>query len=111
MIDTDALLDFAVLLSLALLCLSFALTVYRVIRGPTLPDRILALDMLVATAIGFIAVIGIKTGYTLYVDIAIALGLVGFLATVAFARFVLARGNTGDDQPAPPSAEPEKDNG
>ena len=78
--------------ALALLCLSFAVTVYRVISGPTLPDRILALDMLVATAIGFIAVIGIKTGYALYVDIAIALGLVGFLATVAFARFILARG-------------------
>ena len=45
-------------------------------------------------AIGFIAVIGIRTGYTLYVDIAIALGLVGFLATVAFARFVMARGRT-----------------
>ncbi|MEM9108174.1 MAG: monovalent cation/H+ antiporter complex subunit F, partial [Pseudomonadota bacterium] len=73
--------------------------------------RILALDMLVATAIGFIAVIGIKTGYTLYVDIAIALGLVGFLATVAFARFVLARGNTGDDEPAAHPAELEKDNG
>ena len=50
-----------------------------------------------AIAIGFIAVIGIKTGYTLYVDVAIALGLVGFLATVAFARFVLSRGKTEDD--------------
>ena len=41
-------------------------------------------------AIGFIATIGIKTGFTLYVDIALALGLVGFLATVAFARFTLS---------------------
>ncbi|WP_136658585.1 cation:proton antiporter [Nitratireductor sp. XY-223] len=98
MTDAATLVDWAVQLSLALLCLSFAVTVYRVIRGPTLPDRILALDMLVATAIGFIAVIGIKTGYTLYVDIAIALGLVGFLATVAFSRFILARGPVqGDD--------------
>ncbi|MEM6461283.1 MAG: cation:proton antiporter [Pseudomonadota bacterium] len=98
MSDPEQLVHVAVLLSLGLLSLSFAFCVFRVIRGPTLPDRILALDMLVATAIGFIAAIGIKTGYTLYVDIAIALGLVGFLATVAFARFVLARGNTGDDE-------------
>ena len=84
----------AELVALALLSLSFLLTVYRVVRGPTLPDRILSLDMLVAAAIGFIAVIGIRTGFTLYVDIAIALGLVGFLATVAFARFILARGQT-----------------
>ncbi|MAW85631.1 MAG: cation:proton antiporter [Phyllobacteriaceae bacterium] len=87
-------LDAAELIALALLSATFLLTVYRVVRGPTLPDRILGLDMLVVSAIGFIAVIGIRTGYTLYVDIAIALGLVGFLATVAFARFVMARGRT-----------------
>lgn len=93
----DSILDFAVEIALAILCLSFLVTVIRIVRGPTLPDRILGLDMLVSVAIGFIAVIGIKTGYTLYVDIAIALGLVGFLATVAFARFVLSRGKTEDD--------------
>lgn len=97
MIDANALLEGAVTIALALLCLSFFFAVIRVVRGPTLPDRILALDMLVAAAIGFIAVIGIKTGYELYVDIAIALGLVGFLATVAFARFIMTRGRVGED--------------
>ncbi|MBK5570122.1 cation:proton antiporter [Ensifer sp. SSB1] len=78
----------------ALIALSAALliTVWRIIRGPTLPDRVLGLDMLVAIAIGLIAVVAIRTGFNLYIDIAIALGLVGFLATVAFARFILARG-------------------
>jgi multicomponent Na+:H+ antiporter subunit F len=89
---SEIVLDYATTLALGILCLSFAVTVWRVVVGPTLPDRILALDMLVAVAIGFIAVIAIKTGFTLYVDIAIALGLVGFLATVAFARFVLQSG-------------------
>ena len=84
-------------LSLAMLGLAFFLTIIRIIKGPTLPDRVLGLDMLTSVAIGFIAVTGIKTGFTLYVDIAIALGLVGFLATVAFARFILARGKTADD--------------
>ncbi|WP_322989145.1 MULTISPECIES: cation:proton antiporter [unclassified Hoeflea] len=97
MISVQSIFDHAVLAALAILSLSFLVTIYRIIRGPTLPDRILGLDMLVAVAIGFITVIGIKTGYTLYVDVAIALGLVGFLATVAFARFVLARGKTEDD--------------
>ena len=77
--------------------MSLLLTVVRVIIGPTLPDRVLALDMLVAIAIGFIAVLGIRTGQTLYADIAIALGLVGFLATVAFARFVLQRRSIEED--------------
>lgn len=95
--SADIILGYAVTLALATLCLAFFVTIYRIIKGPTLPDRILGLDMLVAIAIGFIAVIGIKTGFTLYVDVAIALGLVGFLATVAFARFVLSRGKTEDD--------------
>lgn len=77
--------------SLILLSLSLLITAWRVLRGPSLADRVLGLDMLVAIAIGFIAVIGIRTGYVLYVDIAISLGLVGFLATVAFARFILSR--------------------
>lgn len=95
-------LQLAIQIALAVLSITFVVTVFKVIHGPTLPDRILALDMLVAVAIGFIAVIGIKTGYTLYLDIAIALGLVGFLATVAFSRFILTRGrieDTEDDKP------------
>ena len=87
-----AFLSTAILISLVILSLSFIITVFRIVKGPTLPDRILGLDMLVSIAIGFIAVIGIKTGFALYVDIAIALGLVGFLATVAFARFVMSQG-------------------
>lgn len=97
MISVESIFDSSVTLALAILSLSFLVTIYRIIKGPTLPDRVLGLDMLVAIAIGFIAVIGIKTGYTLYVDVAIALGLVGFLATVAFARFILSRGKTEDD--------------
>lgn len=95
-----AFLDFAVNVSLALLTLTFLLTVARVVIGPTLPDRVVALDMLVGAAIGYIAVIGVKTGFSLYLDIAIALGLVGFLATVAFARFVFERGMTEQDRRA-----------
>lgn len=79
-------------IALLVLAVAFLLTAWRVVAGPTLPDRILALDMLTGIAIGFIAVIAIRTGFSLYIDIAISLGLVGFLATVAFARFVLSRG-------------------
>lgn len=91
----EQIVSYATILASVVLSAAFLLTVYRVVVGPTLPDRVVALDMLVGIAIGFIAVIAIRTGFTLYVDIAIALGLVGFLATVAFARFVLARGADG----------------
>ena len=82
--------------ALGLLTISFILIVVRTVKGPSLPDRVVALDMLVAVGIGFIAAIGVLTGFYLYIDIAITLGLVGFLATVAFARFVLNRGVAGD---------------
>jgi multicomponent Na+:H+ antiporter subunit F len=91
MISAEGVLEVVVQMALLILSVSFLLTVLRVLKGPTLPDRILALDMLVAIGIGFIAVTGIGSGVTFNVDIAIALGLVGFLATVAFARFVLSR--------------------
>ncbi|TYC56479.1 sodium:proton antiporter [Rhodobacterales bacterium] len=89
-------LTVSVSIALALLTVSFVIIVVRIIQGPSLPDRVVALDMLVAVGIGFIAAIGVLTGFYLYIDIAITLGLVGFLATVAFARFVLNRGIAGD---------------
>ncbi|WP_185983614.1 cation:proton antiporter [Aureimonas mangrovi] len=91
---SERFLDVALSLSLALLSIAFVLTIIRIWKGPTLPDRVLGLDVLTAGSIGFVAVIGIDTGFTLYVDIAIALGLVGFLATISFARFIMARGDT-----------------
>jgi len=77
--------------ALGMLSLALLLTVARLVRGPTLSDRILALDALTTLGIGFIAVIAIRTGLTLYLDVAIALGLVGFLSTVALARYLLQR--------------------
>jgi multicomponent Na+:H+ antiporter subunit F len=94
----DIIVEYASIIAIVILVVALLLTVYRAVVGPTLPDRIIALDMLVGIVIGFIAVIALRTGYTLYIDIAIALGLVGFLATVAFARFILARGRVGDGE-------------
>ncbi|PCJ95658.1 MAG: sodium:proton antiporter [Hyphomicrobiales bacterium] len=97
MISAQDFLILSVDISLVMLLLAFLLTIVRIVIGPTLPDRVLALDMLVAVGIGFIAIIGIKTGYFLYIDVAIALGLIGFLATVAFSRYVLNRGTVVDE--------------
>lgn len=88
-------LDYATQVALALLTLALFATVIRIARGPTLPDRILGLDLLTTIATGYIGVIAVRTGFMLYVDIAIALSLVAFLATVAFARYILVRGSKG----------------
>ncbi|RFC62669.1 sodium:proton antiporter [Fulvimarina endophytica] len=93
----EAFYGIALLIAQGLLGLAFLLVIIRIVRGPTLPDRVVGLDVLTSASIAFIALVGIETGYTLYVDVAIALGLVGFLATVAFARFILTRGQTEED--------------
>jgi len=76
------------LIALLLLTLAMALVVMRLIRGPSLADRVVALDVLAPVAIGFIAAFVVATGATALLDAALVLALVGFLATVAFAGFV-----------------------
>lgn len=106
-----AILELSTTIGLGLLTLSLLLTLVRLFRGPTLPDRILALDMLTTIAIGYIGVVAVRTGFMLYVDIAIAIGLVGFLTTIAFARYMLSRAEAArrmaqsqGAQPAPAAA-------
>ncbi|WP_127752354.1 cation:proton antiporter [Devosia sp. 1566] len=77
--------------ALVLQAAALLLSVVRIIIGPTLADRVLALDLLTVVALGFVSIIAIRTGLMLYLDIAIALGLLGFLATIALARYLLAR--------------------
>lgn len=90
------LLVIAANIALVALTLALLMTAWRIVVGPTLPDRIVALDLLVGIVIGLIGAVTVRSGYDPFLDIAIALGLVGFLATVAFARFVLRRGQSGD---------------
>lgn len=84
--------DLAVNVSMGMLLISLALTFLRLLLGPSLADRVVALDTLVLIGIVFTAVFSLATTRYVYLDIGIALGLVGFLATVAFARYIERRG-------------------
>ena len=86
---TQAILQGALSLSFVIVGVSLLMIVWRFLSGPTLADRVVALDTLTAAAMGLIALIAIRSGFSLYIDIAVVLGLVGFLATVAFARFLI----------------------
>jgi multicomponent Na+:H+ antiporter subunit F len=87
-------------IALGLLTLAVALTLLRLVRGPTLPDRVLALDLLATLAISLVGVLALTTGLSVYLDVALALCLVGFVASAALARYVLARRAQPDEQPA-----------
>ncbi len=79
------------LVALALLGAAIFVTLIRLVRGPNLGDRILALDLITVLAAGFIGALAVLTGFSLYIDIAIALALVSFLSTVALARYLFVR--------------------
>lgn len=85
----------ASLVGLGLLSAGLLLSLVQIVIGPTVADRVLALDLLTILALGFVGVLTIRTGFMLYLDIALALGLLGFLATIAFARYILVRAQAG----------------
>jgi multicomponent Na+:H+ antiporter subunit F len=79
-------------LALALVGLAMFLTFVRLVRGPTLPDRVVALDLTGVLAVGMLAAYAVATDQPGLMDPAAVLALVGFLGTVAFARYLERRG-------------------
>jgi len=71
--------------------LAILLAVYRLVRGPTSADRVIALDLLANFGIGVIALTSIAYGQSVFLDIAIVLALVAYLATVTFAYYIEKR--------------------
>jgi multicomponent K+:H+ antiporter subunit F len=69
--------------------LALLLAAWRLLRGPSTPDRILALDTLYVNAIALLMLLGIMLGTSLYFEAALVIALLGFVGTVALARFVL----------------------
>lgn len=71
-------------ISLAVLC-----NLYRLVRGPGMADRILALDTMTINAIALIILYGIAQKTTVYFEAALLFAMVGFVSTVAFSKFIL----------------------
>jgi len=81
-------MSFVPILTLTVLTVAMVLVFARLVRGPSLADRVVALDVLTAVAIGFIATYVVASGATALLDAALVLALVAFVATAAFAGFV-----------------------
>lgn len=65
------------------------LSMVRLVIGPTTGDRILALDTMVVHAIGLIVLLGIAQGTRIYFEVTLIIAMLGFVSTVAYARFIL----------------------
>ncbi len=94
-----AFLDLSLTAGMALMALSILLGLIRLWKGPTLGDRVVALDMMSVAVVGICALFAVKSGVAAYLDIAVAVALVGFVPVVALARYAerLARREGADD--------------
>jgi multicomponent Na+:H+ antiporter subunit F len=73
------------------LTVGLVFTLIRLVVGPTLADRVVALDLLGFVILGFIATNVLITGETLFLDVLIVTAIVLFLGTIAFARYLERR--------------------
>lgn len=78
--------------ALYILLMAAGLCLYRISRGPTAADRVVAIDILGILIIGFCAILTITTGRSWYIDIGIAWALQSFISTLAFAKYLEGRG-------------------
>jgi len=83
--------ELAVHISIVIIGVSLLLIFIRLVIGPAIADRIVALDLIAANVIGFVAVYGIAAQSTTFLDVGITLALIAFLGTAAFAYYLERR--------------------
>lgn len=89
MSEMPAFLEYALIITFVVVSLSQIMAMIRLVIGPDTGDRILALDTMVVNAIGLIVLLGIAQGIQIYFEVSLIIAMLGFVSTVAYARFVL----------------------
>ncbi|MCF8091031.1 MAG: K+/H+ antiporter subunit F [Desulfotignum sp.] len=85
-------LTIAVIIAFALITMAQVLNLHRLFTGPSLPDRILALDNMYIDAIALFILVGIHFSTTAYFEAALMIAVMGFISTVATSKY-LTRGD------------------
>ena len=88
-------IDQATTLAIAMICVALLLTCWRLLAGPDVLDRVLALDTLYVNALALVVLLGIKFRTQVYFEAALVIAMLGFVGTVVTARFV-GRGDVVD---------------
>lgn len=76
---------------LAMLGVSLLLSLVRLVRGPSLPDRVVALDLIAVIAVALVVILDIQANLVVFLDAGIVVALVGFVGSIAFARYLERR--------------------
>ncbi len=87
----QALVAFATVAAMHVVGLAMLLALYRLLRGPSVPDRILALDTLYVCAIALLVLFGMHLGTAVYFEAALIIAMLGFVGTVVLSKYVLRR--------------------
>lgn len=82
-------LSIAIIFAFIAIGLAQVMSMVRLVIGPSVGDRILALDTMVVNAIGLIVLLGIAQGTKIYFEVTLIIAMLGFVSTVAYARFIL----------------------
>lgn len=82
-------LTWSLLVAQGLLALGVGCAAFRVLRGPRAQDRVVGLDTLYVNAMLLLLTFGIRSGSTLYFEAALAIAVLGFVGTVALAKFLM----------------------
>lgn len=85
----DTLMEFALVAAFIVVAIGQIMSMIRLVIGPDSGSRILALDTMVVNAIGMIVLLGIAQGIQIYFEAAMIIAMLGFVSTVAYARFIL----------------------
>ena len=82
-------LDFAVITVAIMICIALLLNLWRLLLGPHIVDRILALDTMYINSIALILLYGIFNRTPLYFEAALLIAMLGFVSSVAFGKYLL----------------------
>lgn len=82
-------LNIAVLFAFTLLCVALLLNLARLLQGPTLGDRVLALDTMYINTIALLVLYGVWAGTQLYFEAALLIAMLGFVGTIAVCKYLL----------------------
>lgn len=82
-------LDTALIIAFVAVAIAQVMSMLRLVIGPSTGDRILALDTMTVNAIGLIVLLGIAQGSRIYFEVTLIIAMLGFISTVAYARFIL----------------------
>jgi multicomponent K+:H+ antiporter subunit F len=84
-----AILHWSIIIAQVLLALAMLATLWRLLVGPRAQDRVLSLDSLYVIAMLMLVTFGMRVGTVIYFEVALLIGLLGFVGTVALAKFLM----------------------